>query len=239
MVKGVKYDWVDVDKISVLDERYYSPLSDVELEALRRVIRERGEEFSLENPVKVNAANGGGPLILRDGFNRLKIFRELGYKRIYAIIRVFEKEEEAVEDAKWGSIEDNWHRGQRDPKQLIELVKKWTADMDEGEVAKLLIGRGFSRSYAYDLVGIVRDEELSEKVVDGEISLRRAIELIRERKSKIVSDRQTLQGKARRGHYFRKRSLIRAPQTSTNSERGDLGEKPEGKGDFQEEDILY
>ena len=97
MVKGVKYDWVDVDKISVLDERYYSPLSDVELEALRRVIRERGEEFSLENPVKVNAANGGGPLILRDGFNRLKIFRELGYKRIYAIIRVFEKEEEAVE----------------------------------------------------------------------------------------------------------------------------------------------
>ena len=183
---------------------------------MRRVIRERGEEFSLENPVKVNAANGGGLLILRDGFNRLKIFRELGYKHIYAIIRVFEKEEEAVEDAKWGSIEDNWHRGQRDPRQLIELVKKWTADMDEGEVAKLLIGRGFSRSYAYDLVGIVRDEELSEKVIDGEISLRRAIELIRERKSKIVSDVGQIGEKPGEGVIFEKEApseLHKLPQT--------------------------
>ena len=215
-MKEVRYDWVEVERVSVLDERYYSVLSDVELEALRQVIRERGEEFSLENPIKVNSANGGELLILRDGLNRLRIFKELGYKRIYAIIRVFEEEEEAVEDAKWGSIEDNWHRGQRDPKQLIELVKKWTKGLDEGEAAKLLVRRGFSRSYAYDLIRVVRDEELSEMVVDSEISLRRAIELIRERKSKIVSDVGQIGEKPGEGVISEKEALSelhKLPQT--------------------------
>jgi len=39
------------------------------------------------------------------------------------------------------------------------------------DAAKLLIGRGFSCSYAYDLIRLVRDEELSEGVVNSEISL--------------------------------------------------------------------
>ena len=215
MLKEVRYDWVDVDEISVLDERYYSALSEDEFEALKQVIRERGKEFSLENPIKVNVADGGPP-ILRDGLNRLKIFRELGYGRIYAIIRVFEKREEAVEDAKWGSIEDNWHRGQRDPRQLVELIRKWTAGMDEGEAAKLLIERGFSRSYAYDLMGVVRDEELSRMVAEGEISLRRAIELARERKSKIVSDVGQIGEKPGKGVISEKEALSelhKPPQT--------------------------
>ena len=140
MMKEVKYDWVEADKVSVLDERYYSTLSDTELEALRQVIMERGKKFSLENPIKVNATDGAP--ILRDGLNRLRIFRELGYKRIYAIIRVFEREDEAVEDAKWGSIEDNWHRGQRDLRQLLEFVKKWTTGMELSKAVKTLMERG-------------------------------------------------------------------------------------------------
>ena len=40
-----------------------------------------------------------------------------------------------------------------------------------GDATKLLIGRGFSCSYAYDLIRLVRDEELSEGVVNSEISL--------------------------------------------------------------------
>ena len=81
-------------------------------------------------------------------------------------------------------------------------MKKWTEGLDGVMPPSFSSGGGFSCSYAYDLIRVVRDEELSERVVDSEISLRRAIELIRERKSKIVSDRQTLQGKARRRGYF-------------------------------------
>jgi len=118
-----------------------------------------------------------GALILRDGLNRLSIFRELGYKRIYAIIRVFERMDEAVEAARWGSIEDNWHRGQRDPRQLIQLVRRWTTGMELSKAVKTLMERGFSRHYAYHLMSVVRDEDLYSRVASGELSIHKAIEL--------------------------------------------------------------
>jgi len=189
-VRKVEHGWVRVAEITVHYDRYFSRLPDEEFEALKEAIRGRGPDFSLEHPITVNAARGHH--ILRDGYNRLAIFRELGYEKIYSIIRVFDDDKEALEDAKWGSIEDNWHRGQRDPKQLIALVKEWTAGMEENQAVKLLIQRGFSKAHAYRLILVARDEELSKKVASGAISLRAALEIAQERKSKIVSHvRQT------------------------------------------------
>ena len=177
-MRKVEYGWIPVDSITVPYERYWSRLSGDELEALKEVIRKRGPDFSLEHPITVNAERRRKRHVLRDGHNRLQAFRELGYRKIYAIIRIFDDDREALEDARWGSIEDNWHRGQRDPKQLIELVKKWTAGMELSEAVKTLTERGFSRSYAYQLVGITRNDQLYDKVIKGELTIHDAVKCL-------------------------------------------------------------
>ena len=54
------------------------------------------------NLIKVNTAEG--LLIFRDRFNRLKIFKELDYRWIYALMDVFRKEEMAIEKTPSGGI---------------------------------------------------------------------------------------------------------------------------------------
>lgn len=221
------YDWVDVGAIEQPGERYRSPLASEELDAMRESIVRVGEEWSMDHPIAVNAVNGR--LILRDGEKRLTLFRDLGHRRIFAVIRKFDDEGAAIEDAKWGSLEDNWHRGQRDPKQLIELLRRWTSGMNEGGAAKLLIEKGFSKGYAYKLARLVRDEELSERVMRGELSLRSAIELTGG-ETKVVSHVRPISEKPEKGVASGKEAKIEPHKSAQIQRRETSWRKPRREG---------
>ena len=182
-VKPVReyHDWVPVDRLTIPPSRYYSPYDEEAREMLKKRILEMGEKFSEMYPIIVNYALDSKSYIVRDGSTRANIFVEARYKRIYAYIREFERDVDAFEDAKWGSLEDNWHRGPRDPRQLIGFIRSETRGMPLRDVVKILVRRGFSRRYAYKLAHVARDDELSWKVIEGRLSLNRAIEIIEER----------------------------------------------------------
>jgi len=226
-LRKVEYGWIPVDSITVPYERYWSRLSGDELEALKEVIRKRGPDFSLEHPITVNAERRRKRYVLRDGHNRLQAFRELGYRKIYAIIRIFDDDREALEDARWGSIEDNWHRGQRDPKQLIELVKKWTAGMELSEAVKTLTERGFSRSYAYQLVGITRNDQLYDKVIKGELTIHDAVKCL------TVRQPEEKPGKG----IISEKEAVSEPQKPTKTRRGRISAKKQRGGRPRKEQI--
>jgi len=173
--------WVPVDKLTIPPRRYYSPYDEEAREMLKKKILEMGEKFSEMYPIIVNYALDSKSYIVRDGSTRANIFMEVRYKRIHAYVREFERDVDAFEDAKWGSIEDNWHRGPRDPRQLIEFIRSETRGMPLRDVVKILVRRGFNRRYAYKLAHVARDDELSWKVIEGRLSLNRAIEIIEER----------------------------------------------------------
>ncbi|MEM2216654.1 MAG: hypothetical protein QXP57_08850 [Nitrososphaerota archaeon] len=183
MLKSVKNDWVDVKDIIVPVDRYWSRLAEEEKEFIIESIKKLGEKALLSHPILLTKAEGSKNMILADGFNRYDAARKAGLTRVYAAIEVYETEEEAVEVAKWKSLGENWIRGQRDPAQLIEKVKNWTSGMELNQAVKKLMEFGISRPHAYRIINIARDEELSRAVIEGRMSLRRAEEIIEERKA--------------------------------------------------------
>jgi hypothetical protein len=185
----IKYDWVSIKDIVVPEDRYWSRMESEDYESLKEAVRKLGENFSRLNPIKLATAKADGELMLIDGANRLNAYRELGLEKIFSIIAIYETMQEAEEEARWGSVSENWIRAQREPAQLIELIRKWTIGMEKSQAVQLIIKHtSYTKRYAYMLLEIAGDEEISRKIIEEGLSIYKAIELLREKGKVYISE---------------------------------------------------
>jgi len=178
-----EYDWIEIKDIIVPENRYRSILSEEEKKELEEEVMESWEKFFFEKPILLSASTTG-KIYLRDGGNRLEAAKKAKLPKVYCCIRVFDREEEALHDAVFGSLRDNWSRGQKDPKQLLKLVKTWLQELGKDKTIKLLKEK-FSKAYSYRLIQIIEDEALTQKVISGEISIREAIKILESEEGKV------------------------------------------------------
>jgi len=185
----IRYDWVPVKDIVVPEDRYWSRMDPEDYESLREAVKRLGEDFSRLNPVKVATSRADGRLMLIDGANRLKAFKELGLERIFSIIAVYGSPEEAGEEARWGSVSENWIRAQRDPAQLIRLIRRWTEGMERGQAVEVICRHtNYTRRYANMLLDIAGDEEIFRRVIEEGLSIHRAVELLKEKRKVYIEE---------------------------------------------------
>ena len=224
--KRVRHAWVNVNRIIVSSNRYFSRPSKEVLEALEKALLKEGESFTLSNPIIVNYARDSGEYILVDGFDRLQLHRKHGFKRICCTIREFDRHVDAREDAEWGSFRINVNRGQRDAKEILSFVRKHTNALPLRRAVKILVEEGgLSRSYAYKLASVARDEKLSKSVLNGTLSLRKAIEIL-EGKAKTASHVRQIREKPGEPIISGKEAISETQKIAENRGKRISAEKP-------------
>ena len=218
--------WVDVDKIIVPPGRLFSRPSKEILEALEKALLEEGEYFSQTSPIIVNYAKDTGDYTLVDGFDRLELHRKHGFKKIYCIIRVFENCIDARNDAEWGSARLNLQRGTVDGADFLDFVIRHTAGLPLRDAVRALVENlSMSRSYAYRVIRVARDKELSRKVLDGRLKLWTAIEIIEGRKELWP---QQIEEKSGKGVISGKEAVSEVEKLGKTRRGRILAKKPRG-----------
>jgi len=226
----ITHDWVDIDKIVVPPGRIFSQLSEEKLEELEKALLEEGVEFSKNCPLLVSRAKGKEIYNLGDGFHRLRLHRKHRdrFKRVWCTIRVFNDPVEAREDAEWWSFNLNSRRGDVDGADILRFIIMHTAGLPLREAVREVMERGRkSRSYAYALVKVSRDEELREKVLSGRLSLRRAVEIVEGRRA-AASDVGQIEEKPGEGVVSEKEATSEVEKLGKTRRKCILAKKPRG-----------
>ena len=172
-----------VRKIRVPSRVYTRREAEVE-EQIRRDMVENPETFFNTSPIIVTKSRKSGEMYLADGFDRCRIAIIEGIPKAKLVVKEFEDDADAVAAAQALSYKINNQRGQVDEASLVKMIRDmanegWSAK----DIAELLKK---SKRYIRMLLNIGEDEEIMEMLKRGEISIHRAVELLREKKSYIA-----------------------------------------------------
>ena len=179
-------EWVSLNvmrKIGVPSRVYTRRGAEVE-EQIRRDMVENPETFFNTSPIIVTKSRKSGKMYLADGFDRCRIAIIEEIPKAKLVVKEFEDDADAVAAARALSYKINNQRGQVDEASLVKMVRDmanegWSAK----DIARLLEK---SERYIRMLLNIGEDEEIVEMLERGEISIHRAVDLLRERKSHIA-----------------------------------------------------
>jgi len=158
---------IEIDKIKVPQERVTSFFEKSEHEALKASMRDYGQRV----PIIVYEIDG--ELWLADGYHRLVVAKELGWKTIKAIIYKGDKVSLDIDNLITAAI-----RGRNNPAQFAKVVKRLKDDfgLSWREIARRV---GYSpvevRKY-YDLNNL--PEEVLNYVASGKLSMHKALLLL-------------------------------------------------------------
>ncbi|MEM1808883.1 MAG: hypothetical protein QXL31_05805 [Thermosphaera sp.] len=204
---SVYEEWVateELDKVEVPPERVYTRRGAEEDEAIRVAIERDYVDFFETSPIIVSRSRESGRIFLADGWIRYRIARLGGAKKIKIRVREFETDKEAYEDALVISHNLNASRGNVVGYSILNMVRYLKdAGMSAREIAERL---NRSETYVYNLLAVLRNQELVEKVRNEEISLREAIGLAYKRTPDY--DRHSVGGEAVSGDISAKEARI-------------------------------
>ena len=192
-------EWVPIDvlrKIKVPSRVSTRKGAEVE-EQIRRDIVEDPETFFNTSPIIITRSRRSGRMYLADGFDRCRIAILEGVPKAKLMVKEFEDDADAVAAARALSYKINSQRGQVDEASLVKMVRDMANEgWSTKDIARLLEK---TERYIRMLLNIGDDEEIMEMLERGEISIHRAVELLRERKSykaETVSERAPGEEKA-------------------------------------------
>jgi len=137
---------IDIDKIQVIENVRQEELKE-DLGELMQSIRYTG----LMQPIGVKKK--GDKFILVWGFRRLTAFKNLGYKKIPAVMFFNENEVLDEEDFLIANVTENLHHKQISPIELGRIVKKLRETMSVSEIASKL---GISKTRIESIQGSLR-----------------------------------------------------------------------------------
>ena len=176
-------EWVPLDtlkKIRVPSRVYTRRGAEVE-EQIRRDMVENPETFFNTSPIIVTKSRRSGKMYLADGFDRCRIAILEEIPKAKLMVKEFEDDADAVAAARALSYKINSQRGQVDEASLVKMVRDMANEgWSTKDIARLL---DKSERYIRMLLNIGEDEEIMEMLERDEISIHRAVELLRERKS--------------------------------------------------------
>jgi len=137
---------IEIEKIKVIENVRQAELKE-DLAELMQSIKYTG----LMQPIGVKETNKDYVLIW--GFRRLTAFKNLGYKKIPAVIFVNNEEEMSEEDFLIANASENIHHKQNSPIELGRIVKKLRESMSISEIASRM---GLSKSRIESVQGSLR-----------------------------------------------------------------------------------
>ena len=167
-------------KIRVPSRVYTRREAEVE-EQIRRDMIENPETFFNTSPIIVTKSRMSGRMYLADGFDRCRIAVIEGIPKAKLVVKEFEDDADAVSAARALSYKINSQRGRVDEASLIKMIRDMANEgWSTKDIAELLEK---TERYVRMLLNIGEDEEIMEMLERGEISIHKAVELLREKKS--------------------------------------------------------
>jgi hypothetical protein len=180
---------VEVEKIGLGDVERMVSSQKIEIEMLTYpttfpLDHERIQEIARLNKVKAYMSRESGKLFLnRDDILKVEVFKKLGLTHVYVDVEECENDSEALMKAEIGRFREPSIILDSEKPNILEKVRKSLEYFDTSKVVKLMTGDGVSDSHAYNLIRLAKDNELYDKVVNGELNLRDAIEALSWKKS--------------------------------------------------------
>jgi len=211
-------EWVPLDVLRGIrvPSRVYTRREDEVEEQIRRDMAGSPESFFNTSPIIVTKSRESGLMYLADGFTRCKIAIKEGVPRAKLLVKEFEDDVDAVAAARALSYKINKQRGLVDEASLVQMVRDMADEgWGTGDIAELL---GRSERYIRMLLSISEDAEIMEMLRRGEISIHRAVELLRERKSykvETVSEQPSMGEEARSEEISPKEAEIEGARACT------------------------
>jgi len=211
-------EWVSPDVLRGIKapSRVYTRREAEVEEEIRRDMAGSPEDFFNTSPIIVTKSRESGAMYLADGLTRCAIAIKEGVPRAKLLVKEFEDDVDAVAAARALSYKINKQRGLVDEASLVQMVMDMA---NEGwsvkDVAELL---GRSERYIRMLLSIGEDAEIMEMLKRGEISIHRAVELLREKKGykeETVSEQPSTWKEAPSGEISPKEAEIEGARACT------------------------
>jgi hypothetical protein len=180
---------VEVEKIGLGDVERMVSSQKIEIEMLTYpttfpLDHERIQEIARLNKVKAYMSRESGKLFLnRDDILKVEVFKKLGLTHVYVDVEECENDSEALMKAEIGRFREPSIILDSEKPNILEKVRKSLEYFDITSVVKMMIREGFSQSYAYNLAKLAIDDEIYDRVIRRELSLRDAIQAFYWKKS--------------------------------------------------------
>ncbi|MEM0010360.1 MAG: ParB/RepB/Spo0J family partition protein [Candidatus Bathyarchaeia archaeon] len=158
---------VEIDKIKIPDIRVHSYFEKPEHDALKESMKEYGQR------VPILLYDVDGELWLSDGYHRLEVAKELGWKTVKAIIRKGDKTMVDIDNLITAAI-----RGRNNPALFAKVVKKLKDEhgLSWKEISKKVGYSPVEVKKYYDLNEL--PQEVLDMVASGKLSISKALLLL-------------------------------------------------------------